>query len=73
MEAIVAACGAVLLGAMLKLMRDFSEFRGEMRTMKEYWTRTAERRDALVHEITRLQAAERRRLENAEHGRGSGG
>lgn len=73
MYEIIGALAAVLLAAVLKLINDVGQVRGTLHTMTEYWTRTAERRDVLVKEIERLQAAERRRLEQAQHGSRSPG
>jgi hypothetical protein len=70
---ILAGFAVVLLTAVLKLIGDTREMHGEMRTMKDFWMRTAERRDVLVNELDRLRAAERRRLESAEHGKHTGG
>lgn len=71
-EAIAGAVATVLLAALLKLIRDTSGLHGEVRVMREFWMRTAERRDVLANELDRLRAAERRRLESAGHGRHTG-
>jgi hypothetical protein len=72
-EAIAGAAATVLLTAVLQLIRDTGKLHGEVRTMREFWMRTAERRDVLANELDRLRAAERRRLESAAHGGHAGG